>query len=485
MASKEMSPQPKTVVFEPAYSPFVALFEQNRVPSFEQRKTIQEMLAEKTAHLAQLKSRVPKRRPGKKHQVPGELRAELAYTRRWLDFHRALVSPWRQLPVEIMSEIFIFTLKCRGATDEVERWDDDRAGTLLLCKICSAWRVIALRTPALWNTLSFCAIALARPPEWVSTWLARSQSVPVFLQLLWDPQTLLDVINSVMSVFESHLHHTAELAINGTYFLDEQVIEDSPILTFNPSIESLNAPLLSAVHVSLAQGSVWDWIHAACRASPCLTHLTTSHSSLDLFPLANLTDFTWIHEAPMSQVIKMFEDAPNLRFLDFNVAGPIVPSSARSRLTMKSITKLKIASYKYLGEFLEQAEFPSLVNLSICFVDTWPGPPPLSLIPLALGMRSNRPRVPRVRHILSGNHNLSSAQRLQNAGIVFLRLFPSECRCTSAASHVPGAFPLLQPQIGDHYPARHLLHRWSSFRHGVVALFHDLAIWSAETSSTD
>ncbi|KAF7363699.1 hypothetical protein MSAN_01027600 [Mycena sanguinolenta] len=293
---------------------------------------------------------------------------------------QALISPWRQLPVEIISKIFIFTLACRGNIHQDDPWDDDRAGTLLLCKICSEWRAIALRTPALWNTLSISALGLARPPEWISTWLARSRSSPVFLQLLWDSETLRDAINSVMSIFASHLHHTAELEINGIYFLDERLMENHAELTFNLSGESLNAPLLSSVYVCLPEGSVWDWIHAACRASPCLTHLTTSHPSLDLFPLANLTEFTWIHEAPMSQVFKIFESAPNLRYLDINVAGPVVPSSARSRLTMQSITKLEIASYEHLGEFLEQTEFPSLVNLGICFVNTWLGPPFLSFL---------------------------------------------------------------------------------------------------------
>ncbi|KAF7363708.1 hypothetical protein MSAN_01028600 [Mycena sanguinolenta] len=162
----------------PADSPFFGLFKQNRGPTPDERKTIQELLAEKRDHLSHLNSQVPKRRPGKKHKVSGELRVELTYTRRWLDFHRALVSPWRPLPVEIMSEIFILTLESKGDAAEDERWADDRAGTLLLCNICSTWRAIALRTTVLWNTLSLAVFTLRRYPEWISTWLARSRSSP-------------------------------------------------------------------------------------------------------------------------------------------------------------------------------------------------------------------------------------------------------------------------------------------------------------------
>ncbi|KAF7363710.1 hypothetical protein MSAN_01028800 [Mycena sanguinolenta] len=372
-----MSLQSKSGEFKPADSPFVGLFEQNRSPSLDERKTILGLVAEKTAHLAQLNSQVPKRRPGKKHKIPRELRVQLAETRRWLEFHRALISPWRQLPTEILSEIFLFTLNYRGDFDADEPWNDDRAGTLRLCRICAAWRVIALRTPALWNTLSVRLLDPQGPLEWVSIWLARSRSIPVYLQLLWDSEALPEDINSVMSVFASHLHHTAELAIDGLYFCGESTGEEYPKLTFRPSVESLNAPFLSAVNVHLPEGSEWDWINAACRASPCLTHLTTSHSSLDLFPVANLTELNWSRWAPtpMSQVFQVLEDAPNLRHIDINVAGPVVASSAQSRLTMKSIAKLQIASYEHLGEFLEQVEFPSVVNLCISFADEWPGPP--------------------------------------------------------------------------------------------------------------
>ncbi|KAF7366644.1 hypothetical protein MSAN_00922300 [Mycena sanguinolenta] len=366
---------PKSAVFKPANSPFVALFEQNRVPSPEERKTIQQLLVEKTAHLSHLNSQVPKRRPGKKHTVPAELRTQLAYTRRWLEFHRALISPWRQLPAEILSAIFIFTLKYRGDPDEDGSWADDRAGTLLLCKICSAWRVIALRTPALWNTLSIFATGLERPPDWVSTWLTRSRSSPVYLQLLWDSRALPSVIDSLASAFANHLHHTAELSIDGLCVSDQIVADEAyPKLTFTPSVESLEAPLLTAVAVYLPQGSVWDWIHAACRASPCLSRLTTSHPSLGLFPIANLTELNWIHRAQMSQIFQIFEDAPRLRHVDLNFDGPVAPCSTASRLTMKSISKLELTSYDHLGEFLAQTEFPSIVILRICSLDAWPGP---------------------------------------------------------------------------------------------------------------
>lgn len=186
----------------------------------EERRTIQELLVEKKSHLAHLNSQVPKRRSGKKLTIPRELRLELDYTRRFIKFHRTLISPWRRLPVEIMSEIFLFTLKSRNGgnnIDEDEAWIDDRPGTLLLCKVCSAWRAVAIGTPALWNTLSLTANYVRRHPlDWVSTWLDRSRSFPVHLQLFWDNEVLPNTVFSALSKFASHLDHTVELAIDGT-----------------------------------------------------------------------------------------------------------------------------------------------------------------------------------------------------------------------------------------------------------------------------
>ncbi|KAF8211916.1 hypothetical protein K438DRAFT_1218761 [Mycena galopus ATCC 62051] len=370
---------PKQMPKHPAAdSPFSVLFEQNRVPSPEETKTIQELLVEKTNHLAHLNSQVPKRRRGKKLKISRELRTDLEYTRRFIKLHRALISPWRRLPVEILSDIFLLTLEARNI-DEDDVWMDDREGTLLLCQICSAWRAVALRTPALWNTLSIYASDLFCPLDWVSTWLDRSRSSPVSLQLLWDSLLVFpDVLNSVMSIFASHLHHTAELAIDGVQVFGLKIFdehdEEYPKLTFRPLVEPLNAPLLSTVIAHLPQGSLRDWIHAACRASPCLTHLTTSHSSLDSFPIDNLTELNWFHPAPMSRVLQIFEHAQNLKQVDFHIDGPGVISSAKAFLGMKSISKMELCSYDHLGQFLEQAEFPSLVDLRVCFIDAWPGP---------------------------------------------------------------------------------------------------------------
>ncbi|KAF7363709.1 F-box domain-containing protein [Mycena sanguinolenta] len=76
----------------------------------------------------------------------------------------------------------------------------------------------------------------------------------------------------------------------------------------------------------------------------------------------------------MSQIFRFFENAPNLRYVDINIEGPVVPSSTKTRLIMKSISKIETSSYEHLGEFLEQVELPSVVDLCVSFINVGPGP---------------------------------------------------------------------------------------------------------------
>ncbi|KAJ7081376.1 hypothetical protein B0H15DRAFT_1024875 [Mycena belliarum] len=363
-----------SVSLPPADSPFLGFLEQDRVPSPQERLTIQEMLTEKAAYLAHLNSKVPKRRTGRK--IPRQLRVELEHTRRSIKYHQALISPWRRLPVEIMSEIFLFTLLDIGEDGPASVWwEDDRNGTLLLCKICRLWREIAISTPALWNILSFNLHDVSRPLDWVSTWLERSRSLPLYLQVVWNDRALPDVINPVISLFASHLHHIAGLWIDGLDIEDHEIvnnIESYPRPTF-PPIESPSAPILSTLGVDLPPGSNWDWISAACKTSPCLSSLTTSQFSFDWFPVANLTKLHFFDPVSIATLLQVLEQAPHLQDISVDIKGPSTTSSSGSVLVMAAVSTLEITSADdHLGPFLDQVAFPQLKDFSIHQLTRWP-----------------------------------------------------------------------------------------------------------------
>ncbi|KAJ7845416.1 hypothetical protein B0H14DRAFT_2203316, partial [Mycena olivaceomarginata] len=95
--------------------------------------------------------------------------------------HEALISPIRQLPVDIIREIFIACIP----TDQNPVMSVKMA-PLLLSRICSGWRTIALSTPRLWSSIHVPE-PHAKLPQYVrdgclqlmKTWLTRSGGLPL------------------------------------------------------------------------------------------------------------------------------------------------------------------------------------------------------------------------------------------------------------------------------------------------------------------
>ncbi|KAF7364798.1 hypothetical protein MVEN_00349800 [Mycena venus] len=95
--------------------------------------------------------------------------------------HKALISPIRQLPVDLVREIFVACIP----TDSNAVMSAKEA-PLLLGRICSSWRTIALSTPRLWSSIHI-AVPHDKLPhhvhdgclELVKEWLARSGGLPL------------------------------------------------------------------------------------------------------------------------------------------------------------------------------------------------------------------------------------------------------------------------------------------------------------------
>ncbi|KAJ6601061.1 hypothetical protein DFH09DRAFT_1126652, partial [Mycena vulgaris] len=114
-----------------------------------------------------------------------KLKAERESLAAYVQAHRALISPVRRIPLDLLQEIFMACLpahrNCVMSTLE---------SPVLLSRICSSWRAISLSTPRLWARLHIVEPA-RRPPftlafeekftqrlETTKTWLGRSGGVP-------------------------------------------------------------------------------------------------------------------------------------------------------------------------------------------------------------------------------------------------------------------------------------------------------------------
>ncbi|KAJ6457796.1 hypothetical protein C8R47DRAFT_169743 [Mycena vitilis] len=121
------------------------------------------------------------------------------------------VYPVLTLPNEIVSEIFVHFLPVYPARPR----KTGQLCPILLCKICRAWREIALSTPALWRAVGVTILNFVAPEKveselgWLETSLTRSGSCPLSIKLvpgLIDTQALAPFIRAIAPHFARWEH---------------------------------------------------------------------------------------------------------------------------------------------------------------------------------------------------------------------------------------------------------------------------------------
>ena len=120
--------------------------------------------------------------------------------------HRALISPIRKLPIEILQEIFIACLPT-AHNPVMSRWESP----ILLTQVCSSWRSVAHATPQLWKAIhvaipcgeNFSSTTVERHidhrSEAVQEWLTRSAAYPLNISLgRWGSSDLDEFYNKII-----------------------------------------------------------------------------------------------------------------------------------------------------------------------------------------------------------------------------------------------------------------------------------------------
>jgi F-box-like len=130
-------------------TPFQGQIATNYVPNKEETTTIQNLINKVEPQLVSLDAEI---------EAMKERRAIYAS---FLAEHRALLSPIRQMPPDILRNIFSYCLPY----DTPERVMEVSEAPMLLTQICSHWRGLALKTPTLWSTIF---IKIPIPPRSVS-----------------------------------------------------------------------------------------------------------------------------------------------------------------------------------------------------------------------------------------------------------------------------------------------------------------------------
>lgn len=235
--------------------------------------------------------------------------SQQSYTK-FLEAHKAILSPYRRLPTELIVEIFLYYHESPvDPKYNVVPW--------ILAHICHRWRIIALNTPALWRNLPpMRLVAVERPQlKWhiarLSTLLARSGNSPItFCLTKMETATLDDEIVTMLSehserwesicltICEKVCEHfsrikgrvsalrSLRLLLTRTGSLSFDMFEVAPKLR-QVSLGSLTWPGI----VKLPWNQITDFTEDASRTD----HITTVfHSSAEALQRLNfITDQSW------------------------------------------------------------------------------------------------------------------------------------------------------------------------------------------------
>ncbi|KAF7334830.1 hypothetical protein MSAN_02369700 [Mycena sanguinolenta] len=171
--------------------PIVSRLGTNYCPTDKEILELNALLVEPTLRLKGLDDEITKLQ-----KAIDKLAEERGRVAAYVEAHKALLSPVRRLPLDIIQELFVACLpthrNCVMSASEAP---------VLLGRVCSSWRAISLSTPRLWSSLhvveplwspddptsTLLENKVARRLEITHTWLGRSGQCPLSISLQSGP----------------------------------------------------------------------------------------------------------------------------------------------------------------------------------------------------------------------------------------------------------------------------------------------------------
>ncbi|KAJ7635212.1 hypothetical protein FB45DRAFT_911064 [Roridomyces roridus] len=261
-------------------SPFAQHLNTNYAPSEHEMKWIQSHLVPVSEEIARLDALIQ------------DLAAQRQKAQDYIDAHKALLSPVRRLPQDVMQEIF---LACLPAQHNAVF--SGREAPQILTAICRGWRNLALSTAALWASLHLpleFIFDTGEAPEYVKEWIDRSGKVPLSLSIVgarnWEQweEDYTDPVDELMDTLTGCADRWQSL--NLSFLMDEGL----------GRLGGVDTPRLTDLKMKLVSGEMAD-----------LKFLTAP--SLRSVTLSIMRDFDrWVPELPFHW--------ENLTFLKFDSA---------------------------------------------------------------------------------------------------------------------------------------------------------------------
>ncbi|KAJ7090874.1 hypothetical protein B0H15DRAFT_248071 [Mycena belliarum] len=330
-------------------SSFASKLGTNYCPPDEEVTEIKTLLVGPTLRLKRLADEITEMQ-----KVINKLAAERAELSAYVEAHKALISPVRRLPLDVMQEIFVACLPIhRNCVMSA------REAPILLGRICSAWRTLSLSTPRLWASLhivepsrpwelSASAAAsfeekLAQRLETAKTWLGRSGHCPLSISL----EGGRIPFGGPMGV--TFPHHVPGLP-QSSRFVEALIpfasrwrrlnIAISPMPTILSTLTEHDVPILQhvTIHERPEPGPVPEtqWSSFGIFNGPQLSAFSISarsYSPTDLpvrwgqLTVLSMADITWSFEISSATAVQVLSWCPELRVCHLGIHDPSTSGS--------------------------------------------------------------------------------------------------------------------------------------------------------------
>ncbi|KAJ6588782.1 hypothetical protein B0H19DRAFT_1226514 [Mycena capillaripes] len=326
-------------------SPFAALLGTNYCPHDEEIPEIKALLVGPFLRLKRLDEEI-----ADLQKAIDKLAAERDELGAFVEGHKALISPVRRLPLDIIQEIFVACLpthrNCVMHASEAP---------VLLGRISSSWRAISLSTPRLWarlhvvvpprnpfdidSAVEFINKKAAERLEVTKIWLGRSGQCPLSISLHIGPEN--DSPPATPSALEPRSSPFLQALV--TFAPRWQHI----ILTTSASMFHVNVGHLTATDVPILESITFDvlqprwsplpvtWDYCEMLRSPRISSFSISGSSFfpDKLPLHwdQLTDLAisgpvWETSMTSEKVLQTISGCPRLRSCKLVVNDGVSPT---------------------------------------------------------------------------------------------------------------------------------------------------------------